>query len=213
MREEIKITKTEKDILVNEIIELEWDMFDKVNNEVGRAGCQDDEWTFYTMRYSQFAVFSTEVLKSYRQDIYEAISKGRNLITEKYGYMMEYTDPEYFDKVLRNILPQVSHAKGELVDKTANLLIGCEREFSEKYSAMAGKSRPLLGNDRENVSFHIYAIGELKTYSEKTLELYYKHLQEMISKSENPSFIIHKKTTEFYGYKSLEDAERRIKNI
>lgn len=186
-------------------------MFDKVVNEGGRAGCQDDEWTFYTMRYSQFAAFNTDVLNSYRQDIYVAMQEGRNLLTEKYAYMMEFTDPAYFDRNLKNRLPTVSAAKGELVSRTANILIGCESEFECAYPALAGKGRPLFGAGQGDVSFHIYTIGELKTYSEETLQLYYQHLKEMTARSENPSFLIHRTTTEFYGYKSLDDAESRIK--
>ncbi|MCB6367326.1 DUF4125 family protein, partial [Intestinibacillus massiliensis] len=52
MREEIKRKNGQKDDLINSIIEAEWKMFDQVQNQGGRAGCQDDEWTFYAMRYS-----------------------------------------------------------------------------------------------------------------------------------------------------------------
>ena len=38
---------TPKDGLINRIIELEWDMFDKVTNTGGRAACQDDEWAAF----------------------------------------------------------------------------------------------------------------------------------------------------------------------
>lgn len=145
MREEIKIRRRPEDEVINEIIELEWAMFDKVNNEGGRAGCQDDEWTFYAMRYSQFAAFGIDVLDSYRQDIYTAMQEGRNLLTEKYAYMMEFTDPAYFDRNLKNRLPAVSPAKEELVSRTANILIGCECEFEKAYPALASKGRPLFG--------------------------------------------------------------------
>ena len=61
--------------------------------------------------------------------------------------------------------------------------------------------------DRQDVSFHIYAIGELKTYSVRTLLLY---LQD-IHKERNPSFVIHRTTAEFYGYKNLDDAEQKLR--
>ena len=89
MREEIKRKNNPKDELINRIIEAEWSMFDEVNNEGGRAACQDDEWTFYAMRYSQHNAFSVEMLESYEQDIMDAVQEGRNLLTEKYAYMME----------------------------------------------------------------------------------------------------------------------------
>ena len=46
---------SEKDPLIAAIIGAEWQMFDKVQNEGGRAACQNDARTFAIMRYSQFA--------------------------------------------------------------------------------------------------------------------------------------------------------------
>ena len=66
----MKKNDTPKDGLINRIIELEWDMFDKVTNTGGRAACQDDEWTFYVMRFSQFSALSEAMLQSYKQDPY-----------------------------------------------------------------------------------------------------------------------------------------------
>lgn len=215
MRNEIKRNNTDKDKLINEIIEIEWKMFDHVNNQGGRAGCQDDEWTFYVMRFSQFSAFNPEMLHSYKEDLKVALSEGRNLLMEKYAYMMEFTDPVYFDKVLKNNIPAVSPAKGDLVDRIANMLIRYEQEFSAKYPVLAGRGRPLFGNDQNDVSFHIYAIGELKTYSERTLRLYYDYLHaaELCGDMKNPSIIIHEATISFYGYKSLEDAENKMGKI
>ena len=65
----IKRKEGPRDERINRIIELEWNMFDQVTNTGGRAACQDDEWTFYVMRFSQFASFSEEMLESYEQDL------------------------------------------------------------------------------------------------------------------------------------------------
>lgn len=208
MREEIKRRNSQKDELINQIIEMEWDMFDHVHNAGGRAPCQDDEWTFYIMRYSQHNAFSADTLKSYQQDLLQAAGEGRNLLTEKYAYMMEFTQPDYFDRSLKDHLPKISPEKAELVDRIANLLIRGEQEFSKKYPAFSGQGRPLFGNGQQDVSFHIYAIGELKTYSVRTLLLYLQDLH----REENPSFSIHRTTAEFYGYSGLEDAEEKLKN-
>ena len=61
-----------------------------------------------------------------------------------------------------------------------------------------------------DVSFMIYTIGELKTYSERTLAAMYAALTEMIAKGISPSYMIHKNTVEFYGYDDIEDAENKI---
>lgn len=212
MREEIKRKNNAKDELINRIIEEEWSMFDEVNNEGGRAACQDDEWTFYAMRYSQHNAFSVEMLESYEQDIMDALQKGRNLLTEKYAYMMEYTDPAYFEKNLRKHLPQVSAGKEELAARAANLSIKFQQDFEKKYPAFAKAGRPLTGTDGPDVSLHVYTLGELKTYSVRTLELYIRDMRESETNGENIAFRIHRSTALFYGYDSLDEAERRMQN-
>ena len=212
MREEIKRKNNPKDELINRIIEAEWSMFDEVNNEGGRAACQDDEWTFYAMRYSQHNAFSVEMLESYEQDIMDAVQEGRNLLTEKYAYMMEYTDPAYFEKNLRKHLPQVSAGKEEIVARAANLSIKFQQDFEKKYPACAKAGRPLTGTDGTDVSLHVYTLGELKTYSVRTLELYIRDMRESETNGENIAFRIHRSTALFYGYDSLDEAERRLQN-
>lgn len=212
MREEIKRKNNPKDELINRIIEAEWSMFDEVNNEGGRAACQDDEWTFYAMRYSQHNAFSVEMLESYEQDIMDAVQEGRNLLTEKYAYMMEYTDPAYFEKNLRKHLPQVSAGKEEIVARAANLSIKFQQDFEKKYPAFAKAGRPLTGTDGPDVSLHVYTLGELKTYSVRTLELYIRDMRESETNGENIAFRIHRSTALFYGYDSLDEAERRLQN-
>ena len=212
MREEIKRKNNPKDELINRIIEAEWSMFDEVNNEGGRAACQDDEWTFYAMRYSQHNAFSVEMLESYEQDIMDAVQEGRNLLTEKYAYMMEYTDPAYFEKNLRKHLPQVSAGKEEIVARAANLSIKFQQYIEKKYPAFAKAGRPLTGTDGTDVSLHVYTLGELKTYSVRTLELYIRDMRESETNGENIAFRIHRSTALFYGYDSLDEAERRLQN-
>ncbi len=210
MREEIKRTETPKDQLINQIIETEWEMFDQVHNAGGRAGCQDDEWTFYVMRYSLHHAFSSDMLSSYKQDLSQALQEGRNLLTEKYAYMMEFTEPDYFDQNLKNYLPPISPEKAELVDRIANLLIRYEQEFERAYPAFSKRGRPLTGTNGQDVSFHIYTIGELKTYSVRTLLLYLQDVQRSAQASENLSFAIHRMTAQFYGYKNLDEAEAKL---
>ena len=90
--------KTDKDRLINEIIDIEFSMFDKVKGMNGRAPCQNNFKTFYAMRYSQHNAFSEKTLLSYKNDLINAGHEGRNLITEKYAYMMEFTDKDYYEE-------------------------------------------------------------------------------------------------------------------
>lgn len=211
MREEIKRKNSSKDELINRIIEAEWSMFDQVNNEGGRAACQNDEWTFYAMRYSQHNAFSERTLESYECDIQEARQQGRNLLTEKYAYMMEYTDPSYFDEKLKNHLPEISAAKEELVARAANLSIRFQQEFELRYPAFSKAGRPLTGTGGPDVSIHVYALGELKTYSLHTLELYLQDMYDSEKSGDNTAYRIHRTTAEFYGYKSLDEAEQQLR--
>ena len=71
--------------LIDEIIAMEWWQFQAVENEGGRASCQDDLETFTIMRKSQFLAWDTDVIESYHRDISAAREACRNLITEKYG--------------------------------------------------------------------------------------------------------------------------------
>ena len=210
MRDDIRRTATPKDNLINEIIDIEWNMFDKVNNIGGRAGCQDDGWTFYVNRFSQFAIYNVDVLTMYRADLAEAQRQGRNLITEKYAYMMEFTDKANYDTNLKAYMPVPSAEKLDLVEKILRILVTKEAEFAQEYPGISGNSRPLTGTNKMDVSFMIYTIGELKTYSERTLAAMYAALIEMIAKGISPSYMIHKNTVEFYGYDDIEDAENKI---
>ena len=78
------------DETIARIIEIEWDMFQHVNNIGGRASCQDNKRTFVIMRQSQFENWTDELLHAYLVYIVKAEAEGRNLIAEKYGRMMKY---------------------------------------------------------------------------------------------------------------------------
>ena len=200
---------TEKDPLIAAIIGAEWQMFDKVQNEGGRAACQNDARTFAIMRYSQFAPLPQDVLESYRDDLEQAAQVGRNLLAEKYAYMMEYTDPATFDRTLRDHLPAVSAYKQELCARIANRLIRDEQQFATRYPALHAPGRPTEGAQADDVSVHVYALGELKTYSEHTLERYDAWLR--MHPEENISVSVHRVMVQLYGYDSLEAAEARQK--
>lgn len=200
---------TEKEPLIAAIIEAEWQMFDKVQNEGGRAACQNDARTFAIMRYSQFAPLPQDVLESYRDDLAAAAQVGRNLLAEKYAYMMEYTDPATFDRALRDHLPAVSAYKQELCARIANRLLRDEQQFAVRYPALHAQGRPTEGAQADDVSVHVYALGELKTYSERTLERYDAWLR--VHPEENISISVHRVMVQLYGYDSLEAAEARQK--
>ena len=102
--------------LIKNLLDREWEMFTNVSNEGGRAACQDDRDTFDIMRKSQFSIWNRECLLSYLNDLEQARRSGRNLMTEKYGFMMADTAPNEFERI-KNLLPEVTEEKERLSEE------------------------------------------------------------------------------------------------
>ena len=213
MREDIKIKARPEDEIINAVIEREWSMFDKVQNIGGcRASCQDDEWTFYANRYSQFSALSQETVFSYYNDLTRAIEDGRNVITEKYAYMMEFTNPEYYHRELEASLPAVPAENMELVQQIVEIQLRQEKAFRARFPYFAGRGRVLDNDESSFTSFKVYSIGELKTYSYDTLKLFLRDIKLTDREAElSLSYRIHLNTARFYGYKTLDDAENALR--
>lgn len=196
-----------KQQIIKEIISREWEMFDKVQNIGGRASCQEDWRTFYIMRYSQHSAFSEEMLESYRGDLLQAGKENRNLITEKYAYMMEFSDPEYYKVNLQPNIPAISREKEVLITAIISRTMEEYEIFSGKYPAFCRAGRPALENAGGDVSVRNYTIGELRTYSEETLKLYLRDMLVAAQHGKPMIFTIQETQAGFYGYQSLEQAE------
>ncbi|MCM1267336.1 MAG: DUF4125 family protein [Bacteroidales bacterium] len=203
---------SEREQLIFEVAQTEWELFQQVYNTGGRASCQDDPDTFFKMRMSQWMVYSDEVLLSYREDLRQGFSEGRNLIFEKYGWMMETTYPEEFEKI-RSHLPDVS-AKKEVVEKIVEINLAWDAEMQRDYPNLRKRGR-VATTDQDGVmagsSMESYLRGELYTYSEKTLALLLAETEDAKARGENLLKQTIANETAFYGYASLEDAEKRYK--
>lgn len=197
---------------VEAIIKQEWDMFQKVQNIGGRAGCQDDWNTFRIMRLSQFSAWNDHMLKSYDKDLKRAAREGRNLIMEKYAYMMEYTDPVYYKRELEPHLPQLDLETMNMVEEISWYLVDCEKEVAQGYPKLASVGRPIesAGDALGFTSVESYAKGELKTYSKDTLQHYLDYVRANRAAGKNLAFIVQETMVKLYGYASMEDAERRL---
>jgi hypothetical protein len=55
--------------LINKIVAKEWEMFQNVTNQGGRASCQENPDTFEIMRSSQWETWPVEALESYLDDM------------------------------------------------------------------------------------------------------------------------------------------------
>lgn len=199
--------------MIEEIIKREWSFFQKVQNIGGRASCQDDFETFYLQRKSQFEVFYDEVNASYLQDLKDDETLGRNPLMEKYAYMMESTDPDYFLKI-QDQLPSLSLQQRQLIDYICQIEVEMREEFNQLYPHLSSLARHTHSQEdqEDDTSFETYLRGELSTYSHQTLYLYGTMILDMLKKQENLILMIMEKTVEAYGYTSLEDAEEKYKD-
>ncbi|MEA4853326.1 MAG: DUF4125 family protein [Christensenella sp.] len=199
------------DGIIDEILGIEWKMFDAVQNRNGRADCQDDLKTFTIMRGSQFRAWSEELLKSYLDDLLEAKKEGRNLLSEKYARMMEHTFPqEYAD--IEGSLPPLSEEAKQRIGKIASVQVAWLEDFAKRYPYVAGNGRPIHSSEDSpyGTSFETYLKGELATYSEATLRKYEDFLAGLQRESRNMNEEILTYTSLAYGYTSVSQAEEAL---
>lgn len=193
------------------IVNNEWNMFQKVQGMNGRAPCQAKEQykTFIIMRLSQFESWPIEVIQSYLQDLENAKSVQRNLVMEKYAWMMEETDPDYFAQI-RHLLPPVSDENRELARKITAQYLCWEKEVDLLYPNVRKHGRPTTtGSSLEgDTSFETYLRCELMTYSTGTLQSLWKTIES--APHQNLYMISMEKLAQAHGYASLKEAEAAL---
>lgn len=197
--------------IIEEIVELEWNQFDKVKNEGGRADCQNDFTTFSIMRKSQYMTWNEELLISYRNDLIEANRKGWNLIMEKYARMMKSTTPKRYAELEKD-LPVLNERRVAIQEEIIKVQVAWMEEFASRYPKMADNARSIhTSEDNEyNTSYETYLRGELGTYSENTFVLYGRFVTELMQSGKNLAYETMTNTAKLYGYESVEDAEKRM---
>ena len=139
------------------LIAREWELFQKVNNEGGRAACQDDHTTFVIMRSSQFALWPEELINSYSEDLDEAGAQGRNLLAEKYAWMMEKTHPEQF-VLLREQLPRLSPEMLADIRAIVDKQLAWMRVYQQKYPLLARGNRALTSEEDTALHYRKFTV-------------------------------------------------------
>ena len=190
------------------IVEIEWVMFQEVHGIGGRAACQDNREGFVMHRLSQFSSWEPYVLESYLLDLQEAVTVGRNLVMEKYAYMMEITDPAYFAQI-KHLLPPVDEDCYELADMITEQYLIWEKEVDMMYPNVRKHGRPTDDTTLDgSTSFRNYLRSELLTYSKKTLIQLYSSILAF------PEVNRYLQSMEYlaraYGYKTLAEAEAAL---
>lgn len=198
--------------LIDEIIKLEWDQFDKVQNEGGRASCQDDFSTFNIMRSSQFMEWDRMTLENYKNDLINANNEGWNLLTEKYARMMKSTDKEAYDKI-KDRLPKRSIPRIEKQEEIIKIHVKWREEVEKKYPVYVSGGRLARSSDdtKYSTSSETYLRGELSTYSDITIASYYNMIQDKLKNNINMVYNIYENQVKQYGYKSLDEVEIKLK--
>ena len=196
-----------KEDLIAKIVAMEWEMFQRVVNIGGKAACQNDFKTFSIMRSSQASAWSEAALASYLEDLSEAQKNDRNLLTEKYARMMEFTAPQEFAHIQHH-LPPLDPETRSLIDWIVQSNLDWEEELSAKFPHIRRRGRPASSSEDapQVTSIETYLRGELATFSPKTLALYYQNILEQKAANINGAELVLAATMQRYGFSSLEAA-------
>ena len=197
----------DRELIIEEILALEWDMFTNVKGKDGRASCQDDKKTFLIMRRAQADVWSIDTLSSYLSDLKNAKKDKINLIAIKYARMMEITFPEEYENI-KDQLPLISENIHSLVNEIVKYHLAWSIEASRKYPNLFSLGRPVFTSEAQrNISIENYLRSELLTYSENTLKLCMTDTTKAVENNVNIPLEILKNTAKSYGYDSLDKIE------
>ena len=200
--------------LIDNIIQLEWQAFDKVQNEGGRASCQNDFETFEIMRKSQFLSWDEATRAAYHADLVEARSVGRNLIQEKYARMMASTAPAQYAS-FAHLLPVLSDSQLATIEAIVALQLVWREAFARDYPLLSSQARLIRTEENTpwETSFETYLRGELGTYSEATLRAYETMVKACETRGENLTAIAMDHTARLYGYAGLNAAEASLRQL
>ncbi len=189
------------------IAKAEFEAFDKVQNEGGRASCQNNWQTFKVMRMSQYMTWTEDMLLQYLYEFKTNFAEGRNMIEEKYARMMESTAPlEYAG--FADQLPPVSEEKRAIMEQVIGLQVRWMEEFAASYPNLADDARRIHTSEDlpYETSYETYLRGELGTYSDRMLEMYGRYIVAHAQAGKNVAREIMENTVRFYGYQDLETA-------
>ncbi len=194
--------------LALEITKAEFEAFDKVQNEGGRASCQNNWHTFKIMRMSQYKTWTEDMLMQYLYEFKTNFAIGRNMIEEKYARMMESTAPEKYAE-FADRLPEIPQEKQAIIEEIIRLQVSWMEEFAKKYPKLADNARFIHTSEDMpyDTSYETYLRGELGTYSDKMLSLYGRYVVACAAAGENLAQKIMRNTIEYYGYLNFEEAQ------
>ena len=195
--------------IIEEIVREEWRQFQLINSQGGRASCQDDWAQFAIMRSSQFLVWPEPLLSSYAQDLQEASLAGRNLIFNKYAYMMARTDPAGYERV-KHVLPELSQERKDYLEQAVQIHVRWAEDFARMFPKFAARGRVIRQEDERCglTSIETYQRGELYSYGPQTQLLYCEFVFRCEQEGKNLTYLVRDQMAKMYHYGSVEDMER-----
>lgn len=193
---------------IEKLTDEEWRMFQLTRNIGGRASCQDDFAAFYMMRSAQAMAWTDEIVRCCLKDMEQAKAEGRNMIAEKYAYMMQFTSPEDYFR-LAFMIPSVSDEKETLARSITEMSVRWVQQAKLRYPAIAGCGRMLHAyeDSMTDTSVETYCYGEMITHSVQTLKCIDEYYRELLAKGDNIWIITQGYLVRMLGYSSLDEAE------
>ncbi|MGN0108629.1 MAG: DUF4125 family protein [Bifidobacterium sp.] len=195
--------------MVETVIRLEWDQFQRTDNEGGRAACQGNWPMFHEMRLSQFLTWTPALLASYENDLRQADRVGRNLVTEKYARMMASTAPDIYRERIEPYIPRLSEQRVDRQEQVIARQVAWAREFAGRWPALGETMRVLTTAEDtpEQTSFETYLRGELGTYSDTTFDEYERLVAYIAEQGGNLTEQTVRNTVRLEGYAGLDEAQ------
>lgn len=195
--------------LMEDVVRLEWEQFQRTHNEGGRASCQDNWRTFRIMRLSQFLTWPESLIASWAADLRNAERDGRNLITEKYARMMESTAPDEFRERIAPFLPALDESRRREQERVIAIQVVWARDFRQRYPRLGNGMRVLTTSEDsdEYTSLETYLRGEISTYSAPMFASYAAFIDECAAHGRNLTEESVRHTVMLEGYTSVDDAE------
>jgi hypothetical protein len=183
--------------LIEWVVESEFRMFLSVPAD-GDYSCRQHPDSFRMHRKAQFNIWSDDTLESYLHDLQRAEKEGKNMMTIKYARM-------------DNLIPRKNF--NPLIDRIAETQYRWQQEMFHTYPHFMTGARPLSEADDSalKTSFETYLKGELETYSDNTLSLLHRDLNNLAEKGINGSKLVYDYLVKELGYGSLEEAEQAQK--
>ena len=171
--------------LLKQIIDLELDMFERVKTAEPSL-CQERPEAFKSMRAMTHSVLSDDTLESYLEDLQQAKTNGKNLLTLKYARMGGQIPP------LKDN-PKIN----EIVQIEERWMVELSQQYPNTIKGEAG--------------FGIYLSSELETYSDRTLELYAKDVLDANKEGCNLAKDRFNWLFSRIGYGSIAEAEEKAR--